>query len=87
MSYDRDNESDDEDQEEYEDNDQASTESLQRKSGFLSHKNGIFGDSKDDQTPKKTRKKAADPKEVTINIINSNINQTYQQKKNKDIKY
>ena len=74
---------------------------LQMTSGFLSNKNGIFGDSKDDQTPKKTRKtgrslssrisgiftnNADDPGEVTNNVINFNINQTHQQKRVKNYK-
>ena len=60
---------------------------MQRKYEFLSHINGIFGDSKDDWTPKKIRKNTDDLREATIKVTNSNINQTYQQKKNKDIKY
>ena len=71
------NESDDEDKEEQEDNDQTTIESLQRKSGFLSYKNGIFGDSKDDQTTKEIRKNANDPRKVTNNVVNFNINPTY----------
>ena len=43
-----DNESDDEDKEEQEDNDQITKERMQMTSRFLSNKNDIFGDSKDD---------------------------------------
>ena len=43
-----DNESDDEGKEERVDNDQTTKERLQMTSGFLSNKNVIFEDSKDD---------------------------------------
>ena len=94
------NERDDEDKEEQEDNDRKTTERLQVTPRFLSNTNGIFGDSKDDQTPKKTRKTGRslsprvngifnntdDPREINNNVINSNINPTHQQKRVKNYK-